>query len=450
MTWKLNSANNMEEGTLIGELRTRLSIRVMVATGIVSLIGIVLHGLWVFSQRESSASKIRDAVAHVVQEPIRTHDLVAIKRAIRAFHLANPLASVCLRLPNEVVVEGSECENAEYDNFIVPLGGESFQVGVVLGGFEPMTLIGLPFLGATMTLLIMLAVYLRRLARRITGDLVLLVSGSDVNEPFFSEFRQVRASIKEGVRHRIENETVKNQLALVALSRQVAHDIRSPLTSMKSALHLLSAGDSESAHRLLLLSAQRVQNIAEDLLVKPDASIPVPRWQSLSRVVALVRELVDAKVLEIDIRISLEVPTIKAAWAFIDLSSVERVLSNLINNSYEAGARQAVLTIWLDEKCNQVLVRLVDDGRGFSSEYLSRSPAIGRSTKLSGFGLGLRNAIDQIEGWGGRLHFSNDLQTKGACIEMRFQTNIKDPKSADYEFGNRMNEPHAFGPPISV
>lgn len=197
------------------------------------------------------------------------------------------------------------------------------------------------------------------------------------------------------------------QREIVVFARQVAHDIRSPLTALKM---LVSVGQGMSADfkDLLQNSVLRMQNIADDLL-ETDKQRTTREFHFPIRLEALVKEwcLAHPTVhvhIEDEFKGSLQ----------IDVVKFERIVSNLLNNCFEASADNVRIRIFLKESFG--IFEIIDNGSGFKSEILHKIGKRGLTSKKSGHGMGLSDAIQTVESWGGTLVAEN--LEKGSRVEL--------------------------------
>lgn len=81
---------------------------------------------------------------------------------------------------------------------------------------------------------------------------------------------------------------------------------------------------------------------------------------------------------------------------------LERTISNILNNSVEAGATQICLKIASNKKHLQI--KVIDNGNGFYADEIKEiHKGSGHSTKKNGSGIGLSSGIDFIKAHGGGL-----------------------------------------------
>lgn len=198
-------------------------------------------------------------------------------------------------------------------------------------------------------------------------------------------------------------------LAWGEMARQVAHEIKNPLTPIRLGMqHLLRVRRElpekfeqtldETAARILA-EIDRLDTIARGFSrfglpgAAEPALAPVDLTGIAHEVAGLYRLANEGLVLEV---------TGKDAAVFpARRDEVKEVLGNLIENSRNAGAR--VVTIRLEPDGFTVH----DDGRGIAPDQISRIFEPRFSTTTSGSGLGLAIVRRLVEGWGARIEASS-------------------------------------------
>ena len=104
----------------------------------------------------------------------------------------------------------------------------------------------------------------------------------------------------------------------------------------------------------------------------------------------------------------------------MDSVSLQRVLSNLLNNALEAlGASAGLVRVgfFWSENTETLRITIEDSGPGFPAAILSRDltqPLM--STKVGGHGLGLTGSARLISEGGGKLTVQNGSELGGASI----------------------------------
>ncbi|MGD9642452.1 MAG: sensor histidine kinase [Elusimicrobiales bacterium] len=219
-------------------------------------------------------------------------------------------------------------------------------------------------------------------------------------------------------------DTIKSQsrlAALSAVSAQVAHDIRSPLAALESALKDVSQLPEEK-RRLIQGAACRIKDIADDLLEKnraaPEAGPePCPVRELIEAVAAEKRlQFLERADVKVEVKLAPDAAGLRALALPADLS---RVLSNLVNNGAEALERGGTVTLGLRRDGQQAVLTVSDDGKGIRPESLAGLGVRGQTEgKTGGCGLGLYHARTTAESWGGSLSIASE-PGKGTTVSLR-------------------------------
>ncbi len=230
-------------------------------------------------------------------------------------------------------------------------------------------------------------------------------------EPVFNAFRQMARDLEAG---RAREARAQRVLAWGEMARQVAHEIKNPLTPMRLGVqHLQRAKDDprvdfrrafdENAERLLS-EIDRLDEIARAFSrygTAPEAqppAEPVDVAEVVRDVVRLERLGGDAVVWDVE---NVDAPAVALARA----TELREVLLNLLENARFASARRVVVRIEADDTRVRIVVR--DDGHGIAPEALPRIFEPHFSTRTSGSGLGLAISRRIIDGWGGSISVSS-------------------------------------------
>ena len=205
------------------------------------------------------------------------------------------------------------------------------------------------------------------------------------------------------------------------LAKQVAHDIRSPL----SALNMLVSSVKEMPEEqrsLLRTVSRRINDIANNLLKAENSDARV-FLASLA-----LNLIVSEKRLQFSDRVGLKISRDfqdSSKTNFLSLSQVEltRAISNLINNSVEAEATHIRVRLFLES--NWTVIEITDDGHGIPPEHLARLGdrgfSQGKTGTDSGSGIGVHHARSLVENAGGKFAVSSTVGT-GTSVSIRLPT----------------------------
>jgi two-component system, NtrC family, nitrogen regulation sensor histidine kinase NtrY len=199
-------------------------------------------------------------------------------------------------------------------------------------------------------------------------------------------------------------------LAWGEMARQVAHEIKNPLTPIRLGVqHLRRAyGDGgpgfaqvlEDNAARILAEIDRLDDIARTFSRYGTPAHAQPPAEPVDAA-AIVRDVVALEELgasEVQWRASgCESP----AWVLARDAEWREVLLNVLENARHAGAKHVGVRV--ERTGRDVVVRVRDDGHGIPDDIMPRVFEPHFSTTTSGSGLGLAISRRLVEGWGGRI-----------------------------------------------
>lgn len=205
-----------------------------------------------------------------------------------------------------------------------------------------------------------------------------------------------------------ERETAWREMA-----KQVAHEIKNPLTPMKLSIqHLQMAVEKEgqdneklfrNVSRTLIEQIDNLNKIASEF--SNFAKMPEPENEKviLNDVVASIHDLFRKRE---DMDINLFVP-IDEISVFADKNHIMRVMNNLLKNAIQAipNKRRGKIDIELYKEDGNAIIRVEDNGKGIPEEVRSKVFKPNFTSKSSGTGLGLAICANIIEGFNGKIYF---------------------------------------------
>lgn len=221
----------------------------------------------------------------------------------------------------------------------------------------------------------------------------------------FNEYTKTAFLIqKEYYSIKIDQE--KNRI-ITDLAVQLSHDIRSPLSALKMALEEMDNVPSGN-YQVINSSIQRIKDIANNVLIT-DRNKDVDDCYGPTSVSFLVDSLVTDKRMEYRASEKVVVKKIfeNSYGLFIIGNKVEltRVLSNLINNSFEAIDEIGEITIKVSKTAQEkILISIQDNGKGIPDFVLKNIGNEKKSYgKSEGNGLGMVHAKNIIESLDGEM-----------------------------------------------
>ncbi|MBS7638002.1 HAMP domain-containing protein [Candidatus Bathyarchaeota archaeon] len=185
------------------------------------------------------------------------------------------------------------------------------------------------------------------------------------------------------------------------VSAMVAHDLKSPLQTIRNAVYTLRRRPEESESLLKLIdgAVEQAATILEDLHRDIKETRPGLEATDLG---ALIRRALEELHPPQSISTSLKLGE-GLNQVPLDASRFRRVLDNLLKNSIEAMPNGGDLTVSADASGDEVIIRISDTGRGIPEEALDNLFKPFSTTKPGGLGLGLAYCKRTVEAHGGRI-----------------------------------------------
>lgn len=227
-------------------------------------------------------------------------------------------------------------------------------------------------------------------------------------------------------RDRTNQDKIKQQAKAVEdLARQLAHDIRSPVSALNIAVTKID-GISAENRALLQTATGRINEIANDLLKR--GSSKSERTAKACNVLPYIEQiLAEKKVQLLNSQIEIIEPHSRSNF-FAEFVPSEfcRLFSNLITNSIDAIDAKGKVSIDIDQVGLYVEVVIKDTGKGIPRHLLERIGeagfSYGKSNEKSGAGLGLYQAKKLLEAWGGKLEITSILG-RGTTVKIKLRSN---------------------------
>jgi signal transduction histidine kinase len=195
---------------------------------------------------------------------------------------------------------------------------------------------------------------------------------------------------------------------LSSLQTALAHELKNPLTSIKSLAGLLALEPKSHAERLDKLQSEirRMQRLLDELLdfsrpLTPLVLESVDLRALLQEVATLHEGLAAAKQIELVVE-----PT-HPVVVRCDPRKVKQIVMNLTHNAIEASPRDETIALCLAVDEERAQVQVLDRGPGLPCDQLARVVEPGVTTKPDGAGLGLTIARALAHQHGGSLELVN-------------------------------------------
>ena len=234
---------------------------------------------------------------------------------------------------------------------------------------------------------------------------------------------------KERYAEKTKNELITN----------VAHDLRTPLTSIIGYLELLNRSENLPAQmrqnylQIVYQKARRLQQLIEDLfgftkLNYGKMAMNVGKMD----IVKLLAQLMDEfypNFMEKGLAFSLK-SSVDAQVIVADSNLLARLFDNLINNAIKYGADGKRIDVRIDVDGDYVIVQVINYGKVIPADEL---PLIfdkfyrveqSRSTNTGGTGLGLAIAQNIVQMHGGEISVRSDMHGTAFIVKLQIDFDI--------------------------
>jgi polar amino acid transport system substrate-binding protein len=236
-------------------------------------------------------------------------------------------------------------------------------------------------------------------------------------------------------------EKEKNQ-ALVHIISGIAHEIRNPLTSIKTYIELLprkkdNADFQNHIATVVPHEVERVNKLIEQLIDYAKPREKIIEMTNVSDVIDYCTVLF-APVLKKN-EISLNWSSNDVHYIMVDVNQLKQVVINLILNAIDAinerksesiDAREYMINIQTYRMNEQVCISIEDNGIGMTEEEMKNVFELFYTTKPGGSGIGLPLSRQMVEDNGGAIQINSE-KYKGSNILITFEGVFHEKKLID-------------------
>lgn len=253
----------------------------------------------------------------------------------------------------------------------------------------------------------------------------LAYSGSDEIGELVRQYNRMVDELDESARKLANSE---REYAWREMARQVAHEIKNPLTPMKLNIQQLLKSWRDNVPGFEKKLERFCQNQIEYI---NNLSSIAGEFSSFAKMPGNNPSEVD---LQEQIKINLELfkdsanitfkcnwPHGKKIWIFADKEHLNSVFANLIQNAIQAipPGQEGLIRISLDLRDDKVIVSIADNGTGIPEELKMKMFTPNFTTKSSGTGLGLSIVKRYVEIANGRIWFESETG-KGSIFYIEY------------------------------
>jgi two-component system, NtrC family, nitrogen regulation sensor histidine kinase NtrY len=223
----------------------------------------------------------------------------------------------------------------------------------------------------------------------------------------------------------------EREMAWREMAKQVAHEIKNPLTPMKLRIQHFQRSFDPNAEDADNRIAQFSDSLIEQIEALTNianafsnfAKMPKAQLEKVD-LVRIIRSVVDTFSAEENIEISTDFNA-EQVWVNADKELMLRVFNNLIKNAIQAIPKdhQGQIRITLIDQNKSVVVHVSDNGSGISDDMKDKIFVPNFTTKSTGTGLGLAMVQQIIESHDGQIAFES--QPGNTTFTIRLPKNTK-------------------------
>ena len=218
-------------------------------------------------------------------------------------------------------------------------------------------------------------------------------------------------------------------------STDLVHEIRNPLTSLKSASEILSETEDTTQRikliKILSHDVQRIERLITDYsqILKDEVALSKEKMKKID-LKLITKSVVDDfnNIYEVKKGIKIELIDNENLEKYLINgieNRIEQIIANLLDNSisFSEDNKNIVVETFKDE-ANKVILKVIDEGKGFKEKntkkifnrfYSNRPDSFGKHS-----GLGLNIVKNLVELHGATISASNNTTQKGANVEIAF------------------------------
>jgi signal transduction histidine kinase len=266
------------------------------------------------------------------------------------------------------------------------------------------------------------------------GDLEARVDVSSRDElgDLAQSFNHMTVELAESRRRLVKAE---KDAAWREMARQVAHEIKNPLTPISLSVDLLKRARDEKSPQfdaifdrtvdLVQRQVDSMRRIASDFSAFAGAHKPHPEVVDVAEVVEEVLGLNSAWASELGVTVA---RSLQSAGVFVDRGELRRVVINLVSNALEAMNRGGSLSAGVirvpDPAGNKIEILIRDTGVGISTEVRQRLFEPYFTTRTGGTGLGLAIARRLVDLMGGTIEVLPNPQGQGTLARVVLREHV--------------------------
>ncbi len=225
--------------------------------------------------------------------------------------------------------------------------------------------------------------------------------------------------------------------AIERFAADVAHELKNPLTSMRSAVETLEKVNNPEKQKklvaIILDDCQRLDRLITDIASASRLDAELSRAaltaQALGPLLSSIADHYTVRAERGEASVQLQLPS-EPVYARLVTGRFSQVLQNLLDNALSFSPATAPVQMILTASENRAIIKVIDSGPGIPPQKLeavfdrfySERPKTEKFGQHSGLGLSIARQI--IEAHGGRIYAANNLDADGQIIGAIFTVEL--------------------------
>ncbi|HKK43204.1 MAG TPA: HAMP domain-containing sensor histidine kinase, partial [Bacteroidales bacterium] len=258
--------------------------------------------------------------------------------------------------------------------------------------------------------------------------------GNDEIGELVQQYNRMVDEIEESAQKLTNSE---REYAWREMAKQIAHEIKNPLTPMKLNVQQLQKswndkvpGFEKKLEKFTRNQIEYIDNLSSIASAFSSFAKMPGTHASEVNLIEQVKTSLELFKNTANITFRLKWPHETKVIVFADREQLNGVFSNLIKNAIQSipPDRDGIIKIGLDVYSDKVVVAVSDNGSGVSDDLKDKMFTPNFTTKSSGMGLGLSIVRKYIENSGGRIWFESEIE-KGTTffVELPLKYTVEKP-----------------------
>lgn len=211
------------------------------------------------------------------------------------------------------------------------------------------------------------------------------------------------------------------QRQVVSIASRMAHDIKSPILIMENIVKSIEKSNNKNIKIQLTRQLNKINYISRCML--KENKVFEEKSYGIQSIFTIAKDLISDKQIEWDTDNSLikfNYLSRDILWLNNSQAKIKNILSNLLNNAYEANVNNKEIIFNIDYINSNAVITIQDFGCGIPLDEID-SVLDGKSLKMNGNGIGLSSANKFAISINGKLTIESTLNV-GTTVTINFPT----------------------------